>query len=209
MPETTLTRPAWKCQLCGHPWPKRSDTPPEKCSKCHSRDWNGARAAGNGNRFTARWSHQKKVRAAQARRTPATPEQLAAGRSLQNATVREVTRKDIKALIEQYEYLGNLGSGRYYYALIISHEGKEYMGGACCFGDVAGTAVNMICGSEHAKEVICLIRGACVTMPPILYWSSNSSSSSNSSDSLAACRLNSSKSNGGPLGSHGFQVPAA
>jgi hypothetical protein len=80
---------------------------------------------------------------------------------LQNAIVREVTRKDVVDLIRSQEYLGTLGSGRYYYALYFRHDGKEYLGGACIFGNTAGTGVNMICGPEHAKEVICLIRGCC------------------------------------------------
>ena len=162
MPETTISVPSWLCLLCGHKWPiKSSGAPPEKCAKCHKRDWNGSRTVSRGNRYTAQWSHQKKVRVAQARHTPPTPEQIAAGSSLQNATVREVTRKDVVDLIRRQEYLGTLGSGRYYYALHFNYNGKEHLGGACIFGDVAGTSVNQICGSEHANEVICLIRGCC------------------------------------------------
>jgi hypothetical protein len=56
---------------------------------------------------------------------------------LQNATVREVTRKDVVDLIRRQEYLGTLGSGRYYYALHFNYNGKEHLGGACIFGSVA------------------------------------------------------------------------
>ena len=161
MPEATITITGWVCLLCGHKWRKSSNAPPEKCARCHKRDWNGSRITWRGNRYTAQWSHQKKIRAAQARLNPATPEQITAGSSLRNAIVREVSRRDVVDLIRQQEYLGTLGSARYYYALYFRHAGVEYLAGATIFGNVAGTSVNMICGAEHKDEVITLIRGAC------------------------------------------------
>jgi site-specific DNA-methyltransferase (adenine-specific) len=88
-----------------------------------------------------------------------------ASASLSNASVREITRAEAQPTIMQYEWLGNMGSAKYFIGLFFKHPvtSAEYLGGVACFGITGGSKVNQsICGAQHAKQVITLVRGACV-----------------------------------------------
>jgi hypothetical protein len=97
-----------------------------------------------------------------------------AAASMANASVREITRSDAEAIIVRYEWLGNLGSSRWFYGLFSRHPatGVEYLGGVAAFGSTAGTNVaSSIAGPTHAREVCTLTRGCCV------HWSNENGAS--------------------------------
>jgi hypothetical protein len=108
---------------------------------------------------------------------PQREEKLALAVSLKNATVREVSYKTAKALIEQYEWLGNMGTTDVSFGLYFG----EHLAGVVCFGRTAGTkSAASVCGPEYAHMVKTLCRGACV------WWAHPHSASHLIS---AACRL--------------------
>jgi hypothetical protein len=76
---------------------------------------------------------------------------------LKDATIREISRADSRALLLQFEWLAGLGSGEFYFGLWVG----PYLAGAVCFGTTAGTnAKASVCGDEHKDKVITLTRGA-------------------------------------------------
>jgi hypothetical protein len=76
---------------------------------------------------------------------------------LKNATIREISRADSRALLLQFEWLAGLGSGEFYFGLWVG----SYLAGAVCFGTTAGTNTKAsVCGNEHKDKVITLTRGA-------------------------------------------------
>jgi hypothetical protein len=108
---------------------------------------------------------------------PQREEKLALAKSLKNATVREVDYQTAKALIEQYEWLGNMGTTDVSFGLYFG----EHLAGVVCFGRTAGTkSAASVCGPEYAHMVKTLCRGACV------WWAHPHSASHLIS---AACRL--------------------
>jgi hypothetical protein len=108
---------------------------------------------------------------------PQREEKLALAKSLKNATVREVDYQTAKALIEQYEWLGNMGTTDVSFGLYFG----EHLAGVVCFGRTAGTkSAASVCGQEYAHMVKTLCRGACV------WWAHPHSASHLIS---AACRL--------------------
>jgi hypothetical protein len=110
--------------------------------------------------------HQRIIREHEAL-TPVPDEHLKreAAASFENATVREITRKEAEAIINHYEWLKNCGSTRWCIGLIFRHPvtGQEFLAGVALFGDSAGTHVySAICGEEWKRRAITLVRGACV-----------------------------------------------
>lgn len=79
--------------------------------------------------------------------------------SLRDARVEDIDYKTAKKVIEQYEWLGTMGSTRYRFGLYFGDE----LAGVVCFGSTAGTkTAESVCGSEYAHMVTTLCRGACV-----------------------------------------------
>jgi hypothetical protein len=80
---------------------------------------------------------------------------------LNNATIREISRADSRALLLQFEWLAGLGSGEFYFGLWVG----SYLAGAVCFGTTAGSNTkSSVCGVEHKDKVI--KHGA----PVFLHW---------------------------------------
>jgi hypothetical protein len=80
-------------------------------------------------------------------------------RSFANAAVREISRKEAEPLILKYEWLGDLGSSRWYYGLYFG----EHLAGVEAFGTTGGNrAAAAIAGKEHAHRVCTLTRGCCL-----------------------------------------------
>jgi hypothetical protein len=76
---------------------------------------------------------------------------------LKNATIREISRADSRALLLQFEWLAGLGSGEFYFAMSFG----PYLAGVVCFGSTAGTNTKAsVCGNVHKDKVITLTRGA-------------------------------------------------
>jgi hypothetical protein len=76
---------------------------------------------------------------------------------LKNATIREISRADSRALLLQFEWLAGLGSGEFYFGMWVG----PYLAGVVCFGTTAGTNTKAsVCGDEHKDKVITLTRGA-------------------------------------------------
>jgi hypothetical protein len=76
---------------------------------------------------------------------------------LKNATIREISRADSRALLLQFEWLAGLGSGEYYFGMWLG----PYLAGAIAFGTTAGSNTkSSVCGDEHKDKVITLTRGA-------------------------------------------------
>jgi len=105
-------------------------------------------------------AHQRKIRESHATLPdPLLAEKQALSSSLSNATVREVDYHTAKGLIEQYEWLGNMGTTDMGFGLYFG----EHLAGVVCFGRTAGTkSAASVCGSEYAHMVKTLCRGACV-----------------------------------------------
>ena len=75
------------------------------------------------------------------------------------AEVRPVTYHAAADIIHKYEWLGNMGTTEYSFGIFW----QNYMAGAVCFGDTAGTNVYAsVCGEQYASRAITLCRGACV-----------------------------------------------
>jgi hypothetical protein len=75
---------------------------------------------------------------------------------LKNATIREISRADSRALLLQFEWLATIGSGEFYFGMWLG----PYLAGVVCFGTTAGTNTkSSVCGSEHKNKVITLTRG--------------------------------------------------
>jgi hypothetical protein len=114
--------------------------------------------------FSGNVCHQKQVREVAAKLPdPDLAEKLEAAATFQNASVREISFDEAKALILANEYLGSMGTSTRQVGLIFTHPttGKEFLGGVACFGLTAGTNVSSICGPKHKNEVLTLVRGAC------------------------------------------------
>jgi len=79
-------------------------------------------------------------------------------RDFSTAEVREITYKEAKTVILQYEWLGTMGTTRRCFGLFFAGE----LAGVECFGVTAGTGVSNLCGPEHVDHVMTLVRGACV-----------------------------------------------
>lgn len=108
--------------------------------------------------------HQRKIRDEKAK-TPLPDEHLrtAAAATYDNAILREITFEEAKAVILDYEWLGNMGSTRYVVGLFFG----KYLAGVACFGSTAGSQVaGSICGKTHAGTVLTLVRGTCVHWAP-------------------------------------------
>ena len=76
---------------------------------------------------------------------------------LKNATIREISRADSRALLLQFEWLAGLGSGEFYFGMWVG----PYLAGAVCFGTTAGTNTKAsVCGDANKDKVITLTRGA-------------------------------------------------
>jgi hypothetical protein len=105
-------------------------------------------------------AHQRKIRESQAQLPdPLLAEKQALASSLSNADVREVDYQTAKALIEQYEWLGNMGTTDFSFGLYFG----AHLAGVVCFGRTAGTkSAASVCGSRYAHLVKTLCRGACV-----------------------------------------------
>src|SRR5271165_1061704 len=105
-------------------------------------------------------ARQRKIRENHANQPdPLLAEKQSLATSLSNASVQEVDYHTAKTLIEQYEWLGNMGTTDYSFGLYFG----KYLAGAVCFGRTAGTkTAPSICGKEYAHLVITLNRGACV-----------------------------------------------
>jgi hypothetical protein len=90
---------------------------------------------------------------------PLLSEKLALAADFENASVRELSLADARNLIVGFEWLGTLGSSEFAYGLFFG----QHLAGCVCFGSTAGTRVKAsVCGSEHAKNVISVTRGACL-----------------------------------------------
>lgn len=82
--------------------------------------------------------------------------------SLKGARVERITRAEAETVILKYEWLQSMGRGvSAYYGLKLDGE----LLGASCWGRMGG-AVGNICGTEYAKQTVCLMRGACVPHAP-------------------------------------------
>jgi hypothetical protein len=102
--------------------------------------------------------HQRVIRDAAA---PEPDEELKRelARDFSNATVRQITREEAKPLILKYEWLGTMGSARWFYGLFFG----PYLAGCEAFGSTVGNHVaSSIAGKKHASRVCELIRGCCV-----------------------------------------------
>jgi hypothetical protein len=123
-------------------------------------------------------AHQRKIREAHAALPdPLLAEKVALATSLSNATVMEIDYKTAKELIEQYEWLGNMGTTDISFGLYFG----SHLAGVVCFGRTAGTkSAASVCGPEYAHMVKTLCRGACV------HWAHSHSASFLIS---RACRL--------------------
>jgi hypothetical protein len=76
--------------------------------------------------------------------------------SLKNASIREISREDSRALLLQFEWLASLGSSEFYFGLYWG----SFLGGVVAFGSTTGTNVaSSVCGAEHRNKVITLTRG--------------------------------------------------
>jgi len=79
--------------------------------------------------------------------------------SFASASVREIDFDTAHRVIRKYEWLANMGATQYAFGLYFG----PHLAGVECFGSTAGTYVNAsVAGSENAKYVITLCRGACV-----------------------------------------------
>ncbi len=98
-----------------------------------------------------------------------------AASSFANAFIRDITFEEAKTVILKYEYLKNkMGTTQYALGLFFRHPvtGVEYLAGVECFGRTSGSnTFSSICGREHEKQAIALVRGACV------HWAPNHSAS--------------------------------
>jgi hypothetical protein len=104
-------------------------------------------------------AHQRKIREAHAASDPLLAEKAALATSFSNAEVREINYATAKGLIEQYEWLGNMGTTDFSFGLYFG----EHLAGVVCFGRTAGTkTAASVCGPEYASMVKTLCRGACV-----------------------------------------------
>jgi hypothetical protein len=105
-------------------------------------------------------AHQRKIRERHANvADPLLAEKIALASSFSNATVKEVDYQTAKSLIEQYEWLGNMGTTDFSFGLYFG----EHLAGVVCFGRTAGTkSAASVCGPEYAAMVKTLCRGACV-----------------------------------------------
>jgi hypothetical protein len=102
---------------------------------------------------------QRKIREKHAAADPFLSEKQHLASSLSSATVREIEYKTAKNLIEQYEWLGNMGTTDFSFGLYFG----EHLAGVVCFGRTAGTKTAVsVCGPEYAHMVKTLCRGACV-----------------------------------------------
>jgi hypothetical protein len=103
---------------------------------------------------------QRKIRESHAAlQDPLLAEKQALAVSLSNATVEEIDYKTAKALIEQYEWLGNMGTTDFSFGLYFG----GYLAGVVCFGRTAGTrTAASVCGPEYEHMAKTLCRGACV-----------------------------------------------
>lgn len=83
--------------------------------------------------------------------------------SLDGASVKEISWREAKNLIIQYEWLGTMAAGIVLsYGLYL----REELIGAVCFNRGAFNRVRDICGSDYADRVLFLCRGACVPWAP-------------------------------------------
>jgi hypothetical protein len=105
-------------------------------------------------------AHQRVIRERHALEPdPLIEEKRALAASLENAWVREIETAEAKKIILKYEWLGNMGTTDFQFALYFG----EHLAGAVCFGRTAGTkTAESICGKEYAPLVKTLNRGACV-----------------------------------------------
>lgn len=76
--------------------------------------------------------------------------------SLKNATIREISYRDARAVLLQSEWLASMGSAKFFFGLYFG----RHLGGCIAFGSTGGTKVaSSVCGEEHKDKVICLTRG--------------------------------------------------
>jgi len=89
---------------------------------------------------------------------PLLNEKLALAADFKNASVREISLADARNLVVANEWLGNLGSAEHAWGLFFG----DQIAGCVCFGSTAGTKVrSSVCGAEHARKVVTLVRGCC------------------------------------------------
>jgi hypothetical protein len=108
-------------------------------------------------------AHQRKIREAHAASDLSLAEKTSLATSLSNAEVREIDYATAKRLIEQYEWLGNMGTTDFSFGLYFKELTAEHLAGVVCFGRTAGTrTAESVCGPQFASMVKTLCRGACV-----------------------------------------------
>lgn len=76
--------------------------------------------------------------------------------------VKEITKKESKQIILEYEWLGTMGRAFACYGLFINEE----LHGAINFGLPSSPESRNICGKEMSSKAICLERGACSHLAP-------------------------------------------
>ncbi len=78
---------------------------------------------------------------------------------IEKSVVKEISYKTAQFIINDYEWLGNMGTTEYAYGIFW----QNFLGGAVCFGRTGGTNVySSVCGPQYAQHAITLCRGACV-----------------------------------------------
>jgi hypothetical protein len=78
---------------------------------------------------------------------------------ISKAVCREITYGQAKSIIEEYEWLGTMGTTQYHYGIFF----ENMLAGAICFGYFqAMLGYSNYVGRDYAKSGIQLSRGACV-----------------------------------------------
>ncbi len=98
-------------------------------------------------------------------------------KSLDNASIREISYDDAKQVILGHEWLATMGTSEFSFGLFFG----KHLAGVVCFGSTAGSqTASSVCGEEHRHKVATISRGASV------FWAHPHSGSHLIS---AACRL--------------------
>lgn len=103
-------------------------------------------------------AHQRLVRQQRAKLPdPLLEEKRKAAADFSNARVEQISYDVAKNVVLANEYLGSMGSASHCFGLYFG----DHLASVVCFGSVAGTKVAAsVCGSEYAKRVTVLVRGA-------------------------------------------------
>ncbi len=78
---------------------------------------------------------------------------------IKKAVIKPISYHSAKAIILDYEWLGNMGTTEFAYGIFW----EDSLAGTVCFGRTGGTRVySSVCGPQYTQHAITLCRGACV-----------------------------------------------